>query len=190
MKDVVAIVIGKAGAQRISERFDTASNLLTAIQDGVYAADDKDMVRLASAFHGTKGLLLAALHSDANVYSSPRAVASYLSANFQGRRDEAFMVLYLDNQNRLIAAREVATGSISSTTVYPRTIVREALELNAGAVIFAHHHPSGATEPSHADRVLTDSLRNALAHLEVRVLDHVIVGSGAQTYSFAEHGLV
>ncbi|MGB7183650.1 MAG: JAB domain-containing protein, partial [Burkholderiaceae bacterium] len=96
---------------------------------------------------------------------------------------------FLDNQNRLLSAEELFRGTLSQTAVYPREIVRRAIELNAGAVIFAHNHPSGLAEPSHADRLLTDALKSSLAHLEIRVLDHLIVADN-RTMSFAERGLL
>lgn len=117
----------------------------------------------------------------------PQAVKDYLCLLLQGRAQEVFVVLFLDSQNRLISADELFHGTLNQTAVYPREVVRRALELNAAAVILAHNHPSGVAEPSQADRVLTDALRAALRHLDMPVLDHIIV-AGANSYSFAEHG--
>jgi len=119
----------------------------------------------------------------------PQAVKDYLCVLLQGRHQEVFVVLFLDSQNRLILADELFHGTLNQTAVYPREVVRRALELNAAAVILAHNHPSGIAEPSQADRVLTDALRAALRHLDMPVLDHIIVAGGC-TYSFAEHGLL
>lgn len=127
--------------------------------------------------------------SRGDVLTSPLAVRNYLTLWLRDRPSESFVALFLDNQNRLLSAEELFRGSLSQTAVYPREIVRRAIELNAGAVIFAHNHPSGLAEPSHADRLLTDALKAALSHLEIRVLDHVIV-AGNKTMSFAEHGLL
>lgn len=123
------------------------------------------------------------------VLDSPGAVRDFLRLWLRGRPAETFVALFLDNQNRLLSADELFHGSLSQTAVYPREIVRRAIELNAGAVIFAHNHPSGLAEPSHADRLLTEALQGALAHLEIRVLDHLIV-AGNRTMSFAERGLL
>jgi DNA repair protein RadC len=117
----------------------------------------------------------------------PQAVKDYLCLLLHGRAQEVFVVLFLDSQNRLILADELFHGTLNQTAVYPREVVRRALELNAAAVILAHNHPSGVAEPSQADRVLTDALRAALRHLDMPVLDHIIVAAGC-TYSFAEHG--
>jgi DNA repair protein RadC len=117
----------------------------------------------------------------------PEAVKDYLCLLLQGRAQEVFVVLFLDSQNRLILAEELFRGTLNQTAVYPREVVRRALELNAAAVILAHNHPSGVAEPSQADRVLTDALRAALRHLDMPVLDHIIVAGGC-SYSFAEHG--
>ena len=97
--------------------------------------------------------------------------------------------MLLDARNRLIEARELFRGTLSQTVVYPREVVKAALLANAAAVIFAHNHPSGMPDPSQADRMLTDALRGALATIDVRVLDHIIV-AGSKTTSFAERGLL
>lgn len=120
---------------------------------------------------------------------SPAAVRSFLTLWLRDRPHEAFVGLFLDCRNRLLAADELFRGTLTQTAVYPREIVRRAIELNAGAVVFAHNHPSGVAEPSHADRALTEALRRALEPLEVRVLDHLIV-AGNRVLSFAEQGLV
>lgn len=102
---------------------------------------------------------------------------------------EVFVVMFLDAQNRLIAAEEMFRGTLTQTSVYPREIVKRAIEHNAASVIFAHNHPSGNTTPSRADEQLTYTLKSALQLIDIRVLDHVIV-SGNQSLSFAEHGLI
>lgn len=121
------------------------------------------------------------------VLGRPQAVKDYLGLLLQGRAQEVFVVLFLDSQNRLILADELFRGTLNQTAVYPREVLRRALELNAAAVILAHNHPSGVAEPSQADRVLTDALRAALRPLDMPVLDHIIVAGGC-SYSFAEHG--
>ena len=120
---------------------------------------------------------------------SPKAVKDYLRVHLGALEHEVFMVIFLDHQHGLLALKEMFRGTLSQTSVYPREVVKEALALNAGAVVLAHNHPSGAPEPSRADEVLTQSLKTALALVDVRVLDHFVVG-GADLVSFAERGLV
>jgi DNA repair protein RadC len=121
--------------------------------------------------------------------NSPPAVHDFLRLTYLGQTAEVFMVLYLDAKNQLIEAAPLFRGSLSSTSVYPREVVKAALAANAAAVIFAHNHPSGDVEPSRADIALTKTLKDALALVEIRVVDHVIVGQG-QVFSLAQHGLI
>lgn len=124
-----------------------------------------------------------------SVLSSPSAVRDCLRIHFAGREYESFVALFLDTQHRLIAVDELFRGTLSQTSVYPREVVKAALHHNAAAVIFAHNHPSGVAEPSRADEMLTTALKNALALVDVRVLDHFIVAAGG-VLSFAERGLL
>ncbi|TCS38630.1 DNA replication and repair protein RadC [Paucimonas lemoignei] len=119
--------------------------------------------------------------------SSPQAVRYYLQLLLATKAYEAFVVLFLDVKNRLLASEELFRGTLTHTSVYPREIVKAALAHNAESVIFAHNHPSGTPEPSAADHSLTQALKQALALVDVRVLDHFIV-AGHQVHSFAEHG--
>lgn len=121
--------------------------------------------------------------------TSPGAVRDYLRLALGGREHEAFVCLWLDAQHRVTKCQEVFRGTLTQTSVYPREIVKAALAANAAAVIFAHNHPSGVAQPSKADELLTGELKNALALVEVKVLDHFIV-AGHQTLSFAERGLL
>jgi DNA repair protein RadC len=116
-------------------------------------------------------------------------VRDYLQLQLAAREHEVFAVLFLDAQQRLLRFDEMFRGTLTQTSVYPREVVRRALALNAGAVILAHNHPSGVAEPSRADEFLTQSLKSALALVDVRVLDHFVVGKG-QIVSFAERGLL
>ena len=127
--------------------------------------------------------------SSRDALSSPRAVRDYLRLALAGREQEVFMVLLLDAQHRVIASEELFRGTLTQTSVYPREVVKCALKHNAAAVIFAHNHPSGVAEPSHADEILTRSLKTALALVDIQVLDHFIV-AGTRTLSFAERGLL
>jgi DNA repair protein RadC len=119
--------------------------------------------------------------------SSPQAVRQYLQLLLGSKPYESFAILLLDVKNRLIACEELFRGTLTHTSVYPREVVKVALGHNAASIILAHNHPSGAPEPSTADRTLTQVLKQALALVDVRVLDHFVVAAG-DVYSFAEHG--
>jgi len=121
--------------------------------------------------------------------ASPGAVRDYLRLTLENRAREAFVAVLLDAQNRVIAQEELFQGTLTQTSVYPREIVKCAMRHNAAAVIFAHNHPSGVAEPSQADQTLTETLKRALALIDVRVLDHFVIGRGMAT-SFAERGLI
>ena len=136
-----------------------------------------EMARRALAEGMRQGLSLA----------SPKAVKDYLVLSLGALPHEVFQVLFLNMRNELIASEELFRGTLSQTSVYPREVVKRALALNAAAVILAHNHPSGAAEPSNADRLLTDALKSARALVDVRVLDHLVVG-GRSALSFAERG--
>ena len=123
------------------------------------------------------------------VFDSPARVKEYLRLQIGSRDHEVFVVLFLDAQNRLIRLEELFRGTLTQTSVYPRVVLKRALELNAAAVLLAHNHPSGAAEPSRADEYLTQTLKSALALIDVRVLDHLVVTS-AEAVSFAERGLL
>lgn len=122
--------------------------------------------------------------------SSPRAVRDYLRLTLSGLPHEVFMVLMLDAQNRLMAAVELFRGTLTQTSVHPREVVKLVLAHNAAGVLLAHNHPSGLAEPSRADEALTQALKQALALVDVRLLDHFIVAGMAEPLSFAEKGLI
>lgn len=124
---------------------------------------------------------------EAPVFDSPEKVKDFAALHLGGLPHEVFAVLYLDAQHRLIEFRELFRGTLNQTSVYPREVVKQALQLNAGAVIVAHNHPSGLAEPSPSDAALTMSLQDALRLVDVRVLDHLVVGRG-RVVSFAERG--
>lgn len=123
------------------------------------------------------------------LFTSPALVKDYLRTKLVGFEHEVFAALFLDSQHRLLEYVELFRGTIDAAAVYPREVVKEALRVNAAAVIFSHNHPSGNPEPSQADKVLTQRLKEALALVDVRTLDHIIVG-GEATVSFAEQGLL
>ncbi|WP_313953777.1 RadC family protein [Accumulibacter sp.] len=123
-------------------------------------------------------------------FDSPGGVRDYLRLHLAGLEHEVFLALWLDAQHRLIAAEELFRGTLTQTSVYPREVVKHALRHNAAAVVLAHNHPSGVAEPSRADELLTSELKQVLALVEVRVLDHFIVAGQSQPLSFAERGLL
>ena len=124
-----------------------------------------------------------------DVFKSPQQVSDYLRLKLGALTNEVFMVLFLGAQNQLLTSEIMFTGTLMQTSVYPREVVKRAMHHNAGAVIFAHNHPSGIAQQSNADELLTKQLKEALALVDVRVLDHIIV-AGNQTLSFVERGLL
>ncbi|GKW22287.1 DNA repair protein RadC [Pectobacterium araliae] len=132
-------------------------------------------------------LLEKRVRKNARQFKTSEDTKSWLLLELSGLEREVFMVLYLNNQHRLIEKEIIALGGINSTEVHPREILKSALRHNAAAVILAHNHPSGWAEPSQADRHITDTLKNSLAQLDIRVLDHLVIG-GDEVVSFAERG--
>lgn len=156
----------------------------------------KRIVQQQVAVYGSEDAVLNAAREicrnrliDGQTMSAPAAVRDYLIVNLAPLPYEAFWAIWLDAQHRVVAAGEMFRGTLTQTSVYPREVVKEAMRLNASAVIFAHNHPSGLCEPSMADERLTQTLKQALAMVDVRVLDHLIV-SGSSAMSFAERGLI
>lgn len=135
-------------------------------------------------------LLEDRLEYERTALASPQAVRDFLRLRMGQLEHEVFVALWLDAQNRLIEIEELFRGTLTQTSVYPREVVKSALAHNAGAVILAHNHPSGIVEPSRADEVLTVSLKQSLALVDVKVLDHFIVGGAKLPLSFAERGLL
>lgn len=125
-----------------------------------------------------------------DLLTSPAQVRDWLRLKLATRKNEVFLALWLDAQNRLLKADELFTGTLTQTSVYPREVVKTALEHNAAAVTLAHNHPSGLAEPSRADEMLTHSLKAALAMVDVKLLDHFIVAGNATPLSLAERGLL
>ncbi|MFK8018859.1 MAG: DNA repair protein RadC [Pseudomonadales bacterium] len=142
--------------------------------------------QLVAILEMARRYLSAELHQRP-VLSSPKATREYLQLELSGRPHEVFCALFLDAQNRMLAFEELFNGTIDGAAVYPREVVRKVLQHNAAAVIFAHNHPSGVAEPSQADHRITERLQQALGLIDVRVLDHLVVGAG-RSVSFAENG--
>lgn len=170
---------------------------ITALQAGdaeaPYPSSDAHQNRLLERrLLAAREILLRDLRKTLNtnsVFQSPRDLHDWLRLRCAHLEHEIFLVMYLTVQNQMIEIEEVFRGTLTQTSVYPREIVKGALLRNAAAVVLAHNHPSGGTQPSRADESLTHTLRAALALVDVRVLDHFIV-AGTQTVSFAERGLI
>ena len=178
-------------ARALLRKFDSLEGLLTAGRAEfctVPGLGSAKFAQLQAATELIRRALAAEIKSGINL-SSPAAVRDFLRLSIQHRQVEVFVGLFLDAQNRVIGVEELFSGTLTQTSVFPREVVRRALHHNAAAVIFAHNHPYGVAEPSHADETLTRALKEALALIDVRVLDHFVVGRGA-TLSFAERGLL
>lgn len=133
--------------------------------------------------------ILRARHRRGRRLSSPQETREYLQLQFESYRNEVFGAIFLDNRHRVLGFEELFFGTIDGASVHPRVVVQRALDLNAAAVIFAHNHPSGVAEPSRADQAITRRLVEALTLVDIRVIDHIVVGSEG-TVSFAERGLL
>jgi DNA repair protein RadC len=133
--------------------------------------------------------VLASRYRPGELLTSPQEVRAYLQLRLAGQLREVFACVFLDNRHRVLGFEELFFGSIGSAEVHPRIVVQRALALNSAAVILAHTHPSGVAEPSRADEMITERLKEALALVEVRVLDHVVIAA-IETVSFAERGLL
>ena len=149
---------------------------------------DAKFAQLQAVFEMTRRALKERLQEGTSL-TSPQEVKDYLTLSLGGLEHEVFVVLFLDARNRLLAAEEMFRGTLTQTSVYPREVAKRALTYNAAAAILAHNHPSGNPEPSQADRMLTRTLKEALALVDVQVLDHIVI-AGRQTRSLAEHGLM
>ena len=133
--------------------------------------------------------VLAIKHRAGRPLSNPEATRNYLRLRLADYQNEVFGGVFLDNRHRIIAVRELFQGTIDGASIHPRVVVQQALSMNAAALVLFHNHPSGVAEPSHADEAITQRLKNALALVDVRVLDHFVVSAG-ESVSFAERGLI
>lgn len=180
---------------------DLARSLLTEFSDlgGVMRAGSASLLactgvgtakyaQLRAALELARRQALQALGSG-DVLTSPAETRRFLQYHLGGHRREVFSCLFLDSQHRVLRCEDLFLGTLDGAAVYPREVAVRALQYNAAAVIFAHNHPSGVAEPSSADRRITERLCAALALLDIRVLDHIIVGRGRE-FSFAEEGLL
>jgi DNA repair protein RadC len=187
-------VAGKSAvdlARELLTRFGNLTQLFATSEAdfcAVHGMGRAKFVQFQAVMEMSRRALKEELHRG-DALNSPRVVRDYLQLLLGGRHQEVFLVLFLDTQHRVIASEELFHGTLSQTSVYPREVVKRALAHNAAAVILAHNHPSGVTEPSQSDKLLTDALKQALNLVDVRVLDHFVVAAG-QTLSFAEKGLI
>ncbi|HEU4442117.1 MAG TPA: DNA repair protein RadC [Burkholderiales bacterium] len=175
-------------AAELLDRFGGISQMLEADLRGIKGLGPAKTTQFAAALELLRRSLEQKL-KERNALTSPGAVRDYLRFALGQREHEVFVCIWLDAQHKVIAYEEPFEGTLTQTSVYPREIVKQALARNAAAVIFAHNHPSGVAQPSQADELLTRNLREALALVEVKVLDHFIV-AGNQAISFAERGLL
>jgi DNA repair protein RadC len=174
--------------RELLSRFQGISGLFSADLTGVKGLGPAKRAQFEAALELARRSLKDDMRTS-SALTSPGAVRDYLRLAIAEREHEVFVCLWLDAQHRVIDCQELFRGTLTQTSVYPREIVKAALRANAAAVIFAHNHPSGAAQPSRADELLTRNLKDALALVEIKVLDHFIV-AGNQTLSFAERGLL
>lgn len=178
-------------AQALLDRFGGLAGLLHADVDalqGVKGLGPAKRAEVAAVLEIARRVLAQQL-SEQPLFESPQTVKDYLALHLRPLAHEAIAVLFLDTRHRLLQLEVMFRGTLAHTSVHPREIVKRALALNAAAVVLAHNHPSGAAEPSRADELVTQSVRAALQLVDVRVLDHLVVGSGS-VLSFAERGLL
>ena len=149
---------------------------------GAYLTDEEVISMAVAIINHRFGMKRASLNS-------PSMVRDYMKLTLTSKEHEVFVCVFIDAQNRVIAVEELFRGTLTQTSVYPREVVKAALQHNCAAVILAHNHPSGLAEPSHADQCLTTSLKQALAVVDVKVLDHFII-AGDSALSFAERGML
>ena len=178
---LLALLLGKRAAKRVYR-----GSLADLFLDDTLPDEVKDRLRASREL--VQRWMLEDMRRQP-VLQNPNAVRDYLAVHYAGQEREVFGVLFLDNRHRLIAFDELFRGTIDGASVHPREVVRQALYRNAAAVILAHNHPSGVAEPSQADELITHRLKDALALVDIRVLDHLIVGDNRCT-SFAERGLL
>ena len=179
-------------ARELIQHFGSLNRLFSATRDDFSAISGMGPAKYAQlqAVLEMSRRALAEEMKRSNAFSTPAAVRDYLRLHLAGLAHEVFLALWLDAQNCLIAAEELFHGTLTQTSVYPREVVKKALWHNAAAVVLAHNHPSGVAEPSNADQLLTRELKQALALVDVRVLDHFIVAGQNQPLSFADRGLL
>lgn len=187
-------VTGKSAvdlARDLLHRFGSLNGIFAASQamiSEVHGMGPSKYVQLQAIFEMSRRALVEEMQGT-DALSSPKQVRDYLCLRLGGLKREVFMVLFLDAQNRVVAQEELFSGTLTQTSVYPREVVKRALHHNAASVIFSHNHPSGVAQQSRADELLTEALKQALALVDIRTLDHIVV-AGNTSLSFAEEGLL
>jgi len=189
--ELLSAILGGATASRLLKRFDSLRSLLHA--------ETGDILACQGVGYGSLATLRALPELARRYYSeslpsgatirSPTDTEVFLQARMRHLDHELFCCLFLDNRHRVLRFDELFRGTIDGTSVYPREVVKEALAVNAAAVILAHNHPSGVSEPSQADERITKRLKSALELVDIRLLDHLIIGDGRAT-SLASRGLL
>ncbi len=176
-------------AQQMLNHFGSLYRIMTANQDELAQIKGVGSAKMAQLYAIAElgRRFFASQLARENVMENPQITLQYLQSVLAHQEREVFMALFLDNQHRVLQAQKMFSGTLASVEVHPREIVREALKLNAAAVILAHNHPSGMAEPSRADRDITGKVAQACALLNIRLLDHLVIGHGEFT-SFAERG--
>ncbi len=178
-------------AREVVTQFGSLSALCNADQNefcAIHGLGQAKFVQLQAVLEMARRALREKLKQGVTL-NTPHAVRDYLRLHLQHRPHEVFVGVFLDAQNRVLAVEDLFSGTLTQTSVYPREVVKSALRHNAAALIFAHNHPSGVAEPSRADELLTANLKRALALIDVKVLDHFVVGADS-TMSFAERGIL
>jgi DNA repair protein RadC len=186
--DLLSVIVGGKTAARLLRVAGGSLAIALNQSEAQYDVRPKVTLKLQVAKELFRRSLLEPLRQR-DTLSSPAMVRDFLRITLAERGYEVFMVLFLDAQNRVIDCEEMFRGTLTQTSVYPREIVKRALFHNAAGVILAHNHPSGVAEPSRADETLTATLSRALALVDIKVLDHFVIGSGS-VLSFAERGLI
>lgn len=178
-------------SQQVLQHFGSLRGLLSATQQEFCAVKGigvTQFIQLQACTEMTKRYLLEQLKGS-HAFLCPENVRVYLQTSLEQKEREVFVVLFLDNQHRLIKQEEMFLGTINTASVYPREIIKSALSCNAAALILAHNHPSGHAEPSLSDKQITRKIQEAAELVEIRILDHFVIGKG-NYYSFAENGLL
>jgi len=197
--ELIAILLGSGTkgcsavdmARSLIVEFGSLRDMLSADKqrwEGIHGIGPARYAILMAALEISSRFILAPLR-DVPILSTPDATRNFLLQQLRDRHYEVFCCLFLDNRHRMLGFEELFRGTIDGATVHPREIVRRSLQYNAASIIAAHNHPSGSVEPSLADEGLTRRLREALSLIDVRLVDHFIVGDG-KCYSFSEHGLL
>lgn len=193
--ELLAVLVGETMAEKLSQiplsvlfgmRNHRPSSVGAVCED---LAQYVSSPRIAAAKELATRALLENIQTVAVNLNNPKEAKDYCRLLLGGRQQEVFMVLFLDTQHRVIVSEEMFHGTLTQTSVYPREVVKRALVNNAAAVMLCHNHPSGMSEPSNADKLLTTALKQALALVDVRVLDHFVIGD-TDAFSFAEWGLI